>query len=220
MGRAATDTPGRRPALEPRRDKTVGEATRLVHAGRGAGAAPRTVGPPIQSGSTVLMPDAAALYDDDAVTYGRGGLASRTLLAAALAELEGATAVRLFPSGLAALTGAMLAVLQGRRRGPGRRRVYNPTRRFCDRVLKRFGVAVRYFPPTLAPDELIAMAGPATRLILLESPGSLTFEMQDAPAIAAPGAGARRPHPDGQHLGRRPAVSSRWTTASIYRSRP
>jgi cystathionine beta-lyase len=165
-------------------DKTLGEATRLVHAGRGAGPRRRTVGPPIEKGSTVLMAEAAALYDDDAVTYGRGGLSVQDLLSAALAELEGATAVRLFPSGLAALTGAMLGVLKAGDEILVGDAVYNPTRRFCERVLKRFGVAIRYFPPSLAPDELIAMAGPTTRLILLESPGSLTFDMQDAPAIA------------------------------------
>jgi cystathionine beta-lyase len=63
--------------------------------------------------------------------------------------------------------------------------VYKPTRRFCDQVLRRFGVPVRYFPGDAAPEAVMAMVGPATRLIVMESPGSLSFEMQDAPAIAA-----------------------------------
>ncbi len=166
-------------------DKTLGESTRLVHAGKRAGPRSRTVGPPIEKGSTVLMAEAAALYDDDAVTYGRGGLSVQDLLSSALAELENATAVRLFPSGLAALTGAMLGVLKAGDEVLVTDAVYNPTRRFCDRVLKRFGVGVRYHRPSTSPDDLIAMAGPATRLIVMESPGSLTFDMQDAPAIAA-----------------------------------
>jgi cystathionine beta-lyase len=62
--------------------------------------------------------------------------------------------------------------------------VYKPTRRFCTNVLARFGVSTRYFKASAGADELIAMASPATRMIVLESPGSLTFEMQDIPAIA------------------------------------
>jgi cystathionine beta-lyase len=62
--------------------------------------------------------------------------------------------------------------------------VYKPTRRFCANVLARFGIAARYFDPTTGPEDLIAMAGAATRMVVLESPGSLTFEMQDVAAIA------------------------------------
>jgi cystathionine beta-lyase len=63
--------------------------------------------------------------------------------------------------------------------------VYKPTRRFCDTVLRRFGVQVRYYDPLLAPEALLVLATPATRLIVMESPGSLTFEVQDVPGIAA-----------------------------------
>src|SRR5665213_857612 len=125
-----------------------GPATRLIHAGAAPARMAKTVGPPIQRGSTVLLPDAAALYDEAQPTYGRGGLATQETLMSALAELEDARAVCLFPSGLAALAGAMLAVLK-------------------------------------AGDAVMTLTRPATRLIVLESPGSLTFEMQDTPAIAA-----------------------------------
>ena len=161
------------------------EATRLIHAGHGTGNLVRTVGPPILKGSTVLVADAASLYDDGQVTYGRGGLSTQDALMGALAELEGASAVRLFPSGLAAVTGALLAVLKAGDEVLVADTAYKPTRRFCDRVLKRFGVTVRYHAARATPDDIAAMIGPATRLILLESPGSLTFEMQDAPGIAA-----------------------------------
>ncbi|MCP2936389.1 PLP-dependent transferase, partial [Salmonella enterica subsp. enterica serovar Typhimurium] len=67
---------------------------------------------------------------------------------------------------------------------------YKTTRRFCDRVLGRFGVTTRYYDPKLSPEALLALVSPSTRLIVLEAPGSLTFEMQDIPAIAA-GANAR-----------------------------
>ena len=174
----------------PRRRRTVSgdghsEATRWVHAGRLDADLVRTVGPPIQKGSTVLVPDAAGLYDESKPTYGRGGLATQVALTTALAELEHADAVHLFPSGLAALTGAMLAVLKAGDDVLVTDAAYKPTRRFCDRVLTRFGVTVRYYAPRATPDDLMAMAGPATRLIVMESPGSLTFEMQDAPGIAA-----------------------------------
>ncbi len=160
------------------------DSTRLIRAGHPRGPLARTVGPPIQKGSTVLVNAAAALYDERRPTYGRGGLATQHALMSALVELEGASAVRLFPSGLAAMTGAMLAVLEAGDEVLVTDAVYKPTRRFCNRALRRFGIAVRYYPPRTKPNDLMAMASPATRLIVLESPGSLTFEMQDAPAIA------------------------------------
>lgn len=164
--------------------ETSSEATRLVHAGRAVAPPSRTVGPAIQKGSTVLLPNAASLYDDDRPTYGRGGLATHETLTSALMTLESADAVRLFPSGLAALAGAMLAVLKTGDDVLVTDAIYKPTRRFCDRVLSRFGVGVRYYPPGATAEALMAMSGPNTRLIVIESPGSLTFEMQDAPAIA------------------------------------
>ncbi len=162
------------------------EETRLIRAGASPGKLVKTVGPPIQKGSTVLLPSAAALYDDDNhLTYGRGGLAAHDALKAALAEMEGAVGVALYPSGLAALTGAMLAVLKAGDDVLAADNVYKPTRRFCDQVLKRYGVSVRYFDPRLTPEAILDLATDATRLIVLESPGSLTFEMQDLSAVAA-----------------------------------
>lgn len=159
--------------------------TRLIHSGHVAGPRAQTVGPVIQRGSTVLLPDAASLYDESRPTYGRGGLATQAALIDALADLEGADSVRLFPSGLAAISGAMLAVLRAGDEVLLTEAVYKPTRRFCDRVLRRFGVGVRYHDPRLAPADLMAMIDTRTRLIVLESPGSLSFELQDARGIAA-----------------------------------
>jgi cystathionine beta-lyase len=161
------------------------EETRLIRAGLHAEELARTVGPPIQKGSTVLLPNAAALYDDDAfVTYGRKGLASHAALTHALAQMEGAAGACLYPSGLAALTGAMLAVLEAGDQVLVADCIYNPTRRFCDKVLARYGVAVRYFDPEQSPEALVGEASDKVRLIVLESPGSLTFEMQDLSRIA------------------------------------
>ena len=161
------------------------EETRLIRAGYAAGPAARTVGPAVQKGSTVLLPDAASLYDDASqLTYGRQGLSAQFALQAALRELENAKGVTLYPSGLAALTGALLAVLKAGDEVLVADTIYKPTRRFCDHVLKRFGVAVRYFDPRLRPEDLVGGASDAARMILMESPGSLSFEMQDLTQIA------------------------------------
>lgn len=160
------------------------EETRLIRKGSAPETLARTVNPPIQRGSTVLLPNAASLYDDNQLTYGITGLSSPAALQQALAELEGSPDVTLYPSGLAAITGAMLAVLKAGDEILVVDSAYRPTRRFCDRVLARFGVQTRYYDPALSPDALMALTTPKTRLILLETPGSLTFEMQDIPAIA------------------------------------
>ncbi|CAN7224288.1 cystathionine beta-lyase [Phenylobacterium sp. LjRoot225] len=160
------------------------DKTRLIRAGAVPQTLAKTVGPPIQRGSTVLMPNAASLYDWDQVTYGRQGLAAQAALQDALAAMEHAVGVALYPSGLAALTGALLAVLKAGDHLMLVDTIYAPTRRFCDHVLKRFGVTVSYFDPHAPPETLVGKAPPATRLILMESPGSLTLEMQDMTRVA------------------------------------
>ncbi|WP_066680207.1 cystathionine beta-lyase [Caulobacter sp. CCH9-E1] len=160
------------------------EETRLIRTGLANHTLAKTVNPPIQRGSTVLLRDAASLYDDDQLTYGITGLATPSALQAALADLEVAEDVTLYPSGLAAITGALLAVLKAGDEVLVVDSAYKPTRRFCDRLLSRFGVTTTYYDPALDADALMALATPRTRLIVLEAPGSLTFEMQDIPAIA------------------------------------
>ena len=161
------------------------EDTRLIRSGLGAGPTAKTVAPVVQKGSTVLLPNAASLYDDHGqLTYGRQGLATQFALCDALAELEHARAVSLYPSGIASLSGPLLAVLKAGDEILVTDTIYKPTRRFCDHVLKRFGVPTRYFDPRQPPEALIGGASDATRLILMESPGSLSFEMQDVRRVA------------------------------------
>lgn len=160
------------------------DKTRLIRAGAVPQPLAKTVGPPVQRGSTVLMANAEALYDHDQVTYGRQGLAAQAALQDALAAMEHAVGVTLYPSGLAAATGALLAVLKAGDELLVVDTIYGPTRRFCDHVLKRYGVTVRYFDPAVAPETLVDEAPEATRLILMESPGSLTMEMQDMARVA------------------------------------
>ncbi len=160
------------------------EETRLIHAGAVDSLRAKTVSPPVQRGSTVLLPNAKALYDGT-LGYGRAGLSAQFALMDALAELEGATAAQLYPSGLAAVTAAIMAVLKAGDHLLVVDTVYQPVRYFCDRVLSRFGVAVQYYDARLEAAGVLALATPATRAILLESPGSLSFEMQDMAALAA-----------------------------------
>jgi cystathionine beta-lyase len=165
------------------------ETTRLLHAGDSAatrlGTDAKIVNPPIQRASTVLMPNAASLYSLDQPSYGRQGLGVQAALETALGELEGAKDVTLFSSGAGAITGALMSVLSSGDELLAADGVYRPTRRLCNGALKRFGISTRYYPARATADEIIAIAGPNTRAIMLESPASLTFEMQDTPAIAA-----------------------------------
>jgi cystathionine beta-lyase len=167
-------------------DHFKGPSTRLIRAGvaEGQDARVRTVGPMLQRASTVILPNAAALYDETRPTYGMNSLAVHDALLAGLKELEHATHVELFSSGLAACTGAIMAMVEAGDEVLVADCVYGPTRRFCDGVLKRFGVLVRYFPAAATASEVEAMLSERTRLIVLESPGSVTFEMQDIPAFA------------------------------------
>jgi len=127
---------------------------------------------------------AAQLYDNASLTYGRQGLAAQAALCAALDELEGAAGTCLYPSGMAAVAGALLALLKAGDEVLVADCVYAPTRRLCDHLLRRYGVEVRYFDPCADAEAVIAQVTSATRLIMLESPGSLTFEVLDVPGIA------------------------------------
>ncbi len=166
-------------------DGKTSDATRMIRAGHLDAPLFTTVGPPIQRGSTVLFKDAAQLYDHSLTTYGREGLTSQNALKAALCELESAVGCQLFPSGVASVTGPLLAVLKAGDQLLVSDCAYNPTRRFCDHVLKRYGVDVAYFPPRSSPEEIMALGGPNLTAILIESPGSLTFEITDVAGVAA-----------------------------------
>jgi cysteine-S-conjugate beta-lyase len=164
-----------------------GKSVHTVAVQAGSSGAPlvRTVGPPIQRASTILVPKAAALYDGSQPVYGRKGLATRQALCRALAELEGASETRLFPSGLAAVAYALTALVKAGDHILVAEHVYRPTRAFCERTLRRFGVEVEYFPQRSTAAQIERRLRPSTALVFLESPGSLSFEMQDVPAIAA-----------------------------------
>ena len=163
------------------------QSTKLVEGGRRKEWRGRLVNPPVDRASTILFDSVAELRASGpelgVYRYGLQGTATQWALAEALTELEpGAAGTTLYPTGLAAITGTLMTVLS-----PGDEllvtdSVYGPTRKFCDTILKRFGVTTRYYDP-LVGRSIAESIGPQTRAILLESPGSLTMEIQDVPAI-------------------------------------
>ena len=161
--------------------------TKLVEGGRRKEWRGRLVNPPVDRASTILFDSVAELEASGpelgVYRYGLQGTATQWALAEALTGLEpGAAGTTLYPTGLAAITGVLVAILS-----PGDEllvtdSVYGPTRRFCDSILKRFGVTTRYYDPLIGRD-VAGLIGDKTRAILLESPGSLTMEVQDVPGI-------------------------------------
>jgi cystathionine beta-lyase len=163
--------------------------TRLVHGGRRREWRGRLVNPPVERASTILFDSVADLKRNrpqlGTYRYALQGTATQWALAEALTDLEaGAAGTALYSSGLAAITAPLMTVL-----GPGDEllvpdNVYGPTRHFCDTFLKRYGVATRYYDPLIGK-EIGGLVSERTRAILLESPGSLTMEVQDVPGICA-----------------------------------
>lgn len=174
----------RRPPHRHRRGGVTkrGPSTRLIHT-RGPRLDPPTVNPPLEQASTVLFETTDELYEEKP-GYGRMGLTVHRELEAALSELEGATHARLAPSGLAACALAVASVVQAGDEILISDSLYGPTRRFCERRLKRMGVAAQRFDPRIGAG-IEALITLQTRAIYLESPGSLTFEIPDTPAITS-----------------------------------
>ena len=162
----------------------LGERTRLVHAGRDPSEQHGFLNTPIYRGSTVLFPSTEDLRHGRArYTYGTKGTPTSASLERAWADLSGAAGAVLAPSGLAAVTLALLSCLKAGDHLLVTDSAYRPTRVFCDGVLKRFGVETTYYDP-LAGAGIEAVMRPNTAAVLTEAPGSQTFEMQDIPAIA------------------------------------
>ena len=161
-------------------------ATKVVTAGRDPASYYGFVNPPVYHASTVLYPSAEDFAAHRArYQYGRRGTPTTEALELALQELEGpqCAGVSLLPSGLAAISAALLAVVHSGDHILVTDSAYQPTRNFCEQVLKRLGVTTTYFDPLIGAG-IADLFKPNTRLVYLESPGSLTFEMQDTSAIA------------------------------------
>jgi len=161
-------------------------ATRLVLGGRDPFANHGFVNPPVHHVSTVLYRTADDfLARRGPYTYGRRGTPTSEALEDALRELEGpnCAGVALLPSGLAAISTALLSVLDAGDHVLVSDSVYLPTRKFCDGVLRRYGIATTYYDPMLGAN-IAALIQSNTRAVFVEAPGSLSFEVQDVPAIA------------------------------------
>jgi cystathionine beta-lyase len=171
-------------------DKPQKPATKIVTAGRNSALTGPVVNVPIWRASTHLYDNVAALEAgkssnaDGRFFYCRRGSPTQWSLAEALTEMEpGAHGTMLYPSGVAAIACALLSVLKAGDVLLMTDNAYDPSRSLADGFLKRFGVETRYFDPlTTDYDTLFC---DRTKAILLESPGSLTFEVQDIPAICA-----------------------------------
>lgn len=165
--------------------------TRLVHSGRDTERFHGAVNPPAYRMSTALAPDFATYtrpgrkFEPGASVYGRFGTPTHHALEDMLTELAGGADTMLLPSGLSAITTALMAVLQHGDEVLMTDAAYGPTRQFCDKVLARMGITTTYVPPTLTPEALTARIGERTRALFLESPGSMSFELQDVPELAA-----------------------------------
>jgi cysteine-S-conjugate beta-lyase len=160
--------------------------TKIVTGGRDPMSYHGFVNPPVYHASTVLYPSAEDFLAHRArYQYGRRGTPTTEALELALQELEGShcAGVSLLPSGLAAISSAFVAIVHAGDHVLVTDSAYGPTRIFCDQILTRLGVTVTYYDPLIGAGigELIR---PNTRIVYLESPGSLSFEMQDTAAIA------------------------------------
>jgi len=143
------------------------------------------VNTPVYRASTILHPSLESLTGEELpYKYGRLGTPSSRSFESAIEQLEGGARCVAVPSGLNAITTAIMSVCSAGDHILMSDSCYGPTRRFCDKALKRFGVETEYYDPLIGGG-IAALFRPNTRAVYCESPGSLTFEIQDIPAIAA-----------------------------------
>jgi cystathionine beta-lyase len=150
------------------------------------------VNPPLYYTSTILFPTVAEFEASEKsvagdgqhpLIYGRSGTPATRSLEAALAELDGADEAIITSSGLAAIVVALNSVLSSGDHMLAPDNIYGSMRKYCDQELKRYGVEVTYYDPMIGKD-IASLLKPNTKLVYCESPGSLTFEVQDIPTIA------------------------------------
>ena len=195
-----------------KKSKPMQPATQAGHLGRDSKKFMGAVNTPVFRATTILFETVAELEQSargqhPGISYGLHGLPTVTDLQRAVAEIEGGFAALAVPSGLTATTFPLLAMARTGDHVLVTDAVYGPTRRFCDLHLPRFGVEVSYSDP-LAGAAIEREFRDHTRIVFTESPGSLTFEVQDIPAIAA--AAHRR--------GARVILDNSWATPFGFRS--
>jgi cystathionine beta-lyase len=167
------------------------KSTKLIHGGRTAANPPATVNLPVARASTVLFGSLGELArtqkrfeaGEPIATYGIVNMPQRSAFEELVCELEGGHRAVTVPSGLAAVAVAILAVVKAGDRVLMVDSVYGPSRHFCDHTLAKFGVETDYYDPLASGEEVAGLMKPNTTVVYVESPGSLTFEIQDIPAI-------------------------------------
>jgi len=170
--------------LSPETKARLRSRSRLVHLGRDGEASQGFVNVPPYRGSTVLFPDVATLSSgNQRFTYGTHGTPTTEALVEAWTAIAGAEGTVLVPTGMAAIACALLTTLSAGDHLLMTDSAYDPTRIFCDRALKRFGIETTYYDPRLGA-AVASLFRPNTKAVFVESPGSLSFEVQDIPAIA------------------------------------
>lgn len=159
--------------------------TLLTHAGNAPFDNHGVVNPPVYHASTILFPTLEAYRNAKTakVRYGRRGTPTSFALEDAVAALEGGSGAVSTPSGLSAITAVITACVKAGDHILVSDSAYQPTRYFCQTVLAKFGVETEYYDPTLGGG-IAALMRANTSVVFVESPGSLTFEVQDIPAIA------------------------------------
>ncbi len=159
--------------------------TKLTHAGRHPHENHGAVNTPVYHASTILFPTLADFDSRDRkYVYGRKGTPTTSTLEEAVSALEQAHGTVLAPSGLAAVTTTLMSFVEAGGHVLLTDSTYFPTRKFASGLLARLGIEAEYYDPLIG-DGIEALIRPNTNLIWMESPGSLTFEMQDVPAIVA-----------------------------------
>ncbi len=167
-----------------KRNAQKDKRTEFAHLGRPTPDLGTPVNPPIVRASTLLFERSEDLYRSDVRGYGRHGCGVHDALQEAFCALEGGAHTQLYPSGVMACTQPVLAFVK-----PGDHVLltdssYGPTRHFCQSFLHRMGVETQLYDPRIGSG-IAELIRENTSVILLENPGSLTFEIQDVPAITS-----------------------------------
>lgn len=163
--------------------------TKIVSAGRKKEWTQGSVNPPVQRASTIVFDTVKDLKHaivnraNKTLFYGRRGTSTSFALSDAMCEIEGGAGCALYPCGTAAITSALLSFLNAGDHVLMVDNVYEPTRDFCDKMLKKLGIETTYYDPMIGED-IRALIQDNTRVLFLESPGSNTMEIQDVPTLA------------------------------------
>ncbi|MFB9144473.1 cystathionine beta-lyase [Vibrio artabrorum] len=165
------------------------KTTKLITAGRDKKWTNGVVNPPVQRASTVVFNSveekrkATINRANKTLFYGRRGTNTHFAFQDAMVEIEGGAGCALYPCGTAAISNALLSFVETGDHILMVDTCYEPTRDFCDTIMKKMGVETTYYPPTIG-EGIQGLIQPNTKVLFTESPGSVTMEVQDIPTLA------------------------------------